>query len=233
MKRGFGRGACWADKRSEGHSSQCSPFAHAIIPVTAQIDTPSHPRLIRTMSFFQLTHHLALDLALVMAPKHAVPANAPNPDRETSARLDKDMSRKLSPLSHWAEHMESSICPALSTCDINMLVTLARTQIDNGSSERFDHARLNLKLFVFATSLPNSTLSPARKRMLGEFEEVLAWLQERDEGVEDVMSKGTEALLANAMRAVGGEDRKLFEEKSVTVKGDLLRVKGLGRKWGI
>jgi hypothetical protein len=77
---------------------------------------------------------------------------------------------------------------------------------------------------------PNFTLSPARKRMLGEFEEVLARLQERDDGVENVMSKGTEALLADAMRVVGGEDRKLFEEKNVTVKGDLLRVKGLGRK---
>jgi hypothetical protein len=188
------------------------------------------PDLFEQCHFLQLTHHLALDLALVIAPKHAVPANAPNPDRETSARLDKDLSRQLSPLSHWAEYMKSSICPAPSTYDINMLVTLARTQIDNSSSEKFDHTRLNFKLFVFATLSPNFTLSPARKRMLGEFEEVLARLQERDDGVENVMSKGTEALLADAMRVVGGEDRKLFEEKNVTVKGDLLRVKGLGRK---
>jgi hypothetical protein len=93
--------------------------------------------------------------------------------------------------------MQSSICPSLTEHDIDTFPLLVRIHVATSAKDKFDTARINFKMFVYAKTLPIAVVSQDCALMLAQFEELLGWLQDREDGDE------IQVLLREAVKAIG------------------------------
>jgi hypothetical protein len=69
--------------------------------------------------------------------------------------------------------MQSSICPSLTEHNIDTFLLLVRIHVATSAKDKFDTARVNFKMFVYAKTLPTAVVSPDCVLMLAQFEELL------------------------------------------------------------
>jgi hypothetical protein len=72
-------------------------------------------------------------------------------------------------------------------------------------------------MFVYAKTLSTAVVSPDCALMLVQFEELLGWLQDREEDGEEI-----QVLLREVVKAIGEGNRRLLNHKRAVVKETVL-----------
>jgi hypothetical protein len=102
--------------------------------------------------------------------------------------------------------MQSSICPSLTEHDTDTFLLLARIHVATSAKDKFDTARVIFKMFTYTKTLSTAVMSPDCALMLVQFEELLGWLQNREEDGEEI-----QVLLREAVKGDWGGESEVVQ----------------------